>query len=771
MKKFIKKAITLLTVLCLSLTSLVGLVACGKLELKSFELVPQSVTTKYALNDAVDFSGIQVRITYSDEAHNKTLTYNDLILDYDANLTATEGEKTVTFKYIDTVLDNAERKGDFKVTVYKNAVDMEEVYVSDFSIPTSLALRANKIANAGTAEYGSEQFAGQFYGGGDATYYVGDDNAFKFLPRMTALVYDDNGAASTSIVSLYRSVATISMYNDQTTNYDVLSAREVENTNYVEYYAGDDKIVTFDSLNNEYSFNQDSNVCVGKKFKISVVPASNYVSDDEINPVVIEIKVIDAFNVYNAKQLSAIDNYNGYHNWDDEDKLNVWNDIKLSAGVPTDRAVNGVVLHNDLTLTTSDIPQEFLIEAEATATYTDDDPNTPDVTINAGDKVLRDNTDFYIREQGGEFVIQGNYFNIDTSKMPKAGSHALFPTQTGNHYGDDFSNVTLFKFRGTLAEGSIQGQDLNATISNLSLVGNASRNELKDSMDKPLSAGGLIFLKSQLGVTTVNNVTGNSYFISYFPDSDEDELNRNGKVVLNSVKCYDSYQNAAFLWGNTTIEINNSTLENSGGPLIIMQHPTDNGRGFGSRATFIPTMTATNSNLKSELNGGEFWFSAVNAGPLVSQVTVLDSLFTLLSVNKAMFTNVNGAQKMNIVAVTMTATSNPAEAVEDGTSQARVAITKNSKTFVHSRLATDANWLASVQKLGNYRVVCFDNDSTTANKIFIDNANNAFDVNGNAFNPQGSLEHAAIYQAITASDYFSVNMGGISIVFQLYAKA
>lgn len=776
MKNFAKKAAAALLTLALSLTSIVSLAACGKLERTSFTLVDGTVKKQYLLNDEVDFSRIEVLIKYSDESYDKTLTKNDLTLRYDADITATKGEKTVVFAYVDPVLNNEEVTGEFKVKVVENTIDLDNVLITSFTAPASITQRQATINAAGSISYGEEKFSGNFYSGEDSVYYVGDDNAFEFIPEMKALVPDETGIPATENITVFKSEATVKMFNDVTNGYDELTSRKVENTNDVEYYLGDTKILTFDSLYNKYLF--VDGVAVGKTFEISVKPSSNYAFDDDdaITPVTLTIKVIDAFNVYNAKQLSAIDNYSSRHTCNDDEPANIWNEIKQSAGVDVNKNYNGIVLHKDINVTVNDIPSFFFVTTTNDVEYTVDNSNEKYI-LKKGSKTLLDGTDVYMHVgQGGTFTIQGNYFNISTAEVPLVASNAVYAEGDGKHYtyGGDFSNSVLFRFKGSDNNGSVTGEDLNATINNLSIIGNAARSEYKDTQGGPLHAGGLIFLKTGLGTTTVNNVIGNSYFITYFPNGEDDQITRNCDMILNQVKCFDSYQNAAFVWGDGYLEVNNSTLENAGGPLVLMQHPTDGGKGFESRKDYFPTLKTNNSNLKAELSGQEFWFTAVGATSAVSQVRLVEAFFKAIG-GKTMFNDGTDKGKMNIVALTMPDGSSAESAALDGTAQGRVEIKTKNGNFVHSRVMNDANWMNNVEKLKNYTILGFDNNETTVNKIFIANDNTAYDINNNLYqpNPQGemsgtNLAQLQLYQRITTSQYFVINKGGLGVVLGLY---
>ena len=729
-----------------------------KLTFKSLTLDQTSVKTEYIVGDTVDFSGIKVKVEYSVSSYDKNLTFADLTLSYDQDLTETDGSKTVTFKYVDVALENVVREGSFTVKVYKSELDKNEYTITAYTAPAVVTERNNVISKAGTASYGSAEFAGQFYADGDTTWYAGDDNAFKFLPVLTGMVFDEEtGLPSETTISVFRSVATISVWNETTSTYDVLTAVEGEgdDINCVKYYAGEDLLVTADTIKNEYVFNQTNNIAVGKKFKISVIPASNYVFDGTYTPAIIEVKVIDAYNVYNAKELSVLDNFTGDHtrqyaSLGEEDVDANWVAFKSANGITT-ADVKGIVLQSDIAITSNDIPESFLITTQKTATFTDkDDTNAvADVTITAGTKLLRDGTDVYIRETVGDFRIEGNYFTIDASAIPVVPSHAVFNEGADCHYGDDFSNSTLFRITGKENADETDADKINATINNVAVIGNASRNELRSEVgDKPLSAGGLILVKGVHGDIAFNNVTNNSFFISYFPECGVSTVH--SIITLNKVKCYDSYQNAGFIWLNAELVINNSVLENSGGPLFILQHDPDDEDLNG-----IPKLIVDdNSKLTSLLNGGEFWFASLGAGEKVGQIQALNNVIKALTGNTK--TYVNSDDKINIIAISMG--RGAIEALEKIDAQAEIKIgssftlTRDKNNPFWGAFFVDGSTLKGALTKGS---PIFGNGSLTANDVIACDANGTPVYTGTTF-------------ASRLDKYISLNQLGLGAVFELY---
>ena len=703
----------------------------GGLSLTSFALVETSVDKEYIIGDEVDFSNIQVNIKYSDASYNKTLGFSDLTLTYAQNLTASAGEKTVTFKYVDTVLNNATREGSFIVKVYRSVYDFENYEVVEYTDPVALTARKNVINKAGTASHGDAEFSGQFFSDEtvDTTYYVGDDNVFKFVPSLTVL--DEN--YEEEVLPMFRSSVKISVKVENV--YQELTANAIADTDKIEYALGAEVLVTVDTIKNEYQFATNGNA-IGKEFKIEVVPATNYgYTGSKVSTI--EVKVIDAFNVYKAKDLSVIDNVQ-----------DVWATKKQEWGLQN-VTVAGVVLHDDITILESDVPDELFHQAEKTVTFTD---GTTSQTINAGDKVLKDHAYLYERNQNGNFAIQGNYFTISVAQLPVVGANVVFNDtnpESSPGYGGDYSNSALFCFEG-MVESTETNDFINYTVENLSLIGNAFRNELQYN-GEPLSGGGLVMFKGRKAVSNLNNVISNSFFIAYMPHSEKTTLSRS-IVNLNHIKCYDSYQNAGFIWNNGEVNASNSYIENSGGPLFIIQ----DGEG-DTHAENSPALHLTNTVAKSLVQGEEFWFKAMNADQKVKEIKPLNGLLegiaaatkdTPLYVNKSMVVN----DKMNVIAVTMgqgditSAIGNPAT---------RGVVTID--TFVHNR--EDAT----------YRDAAFEGVlAMGAPALKVDTTSGPSPMLAYMGENPSVEAMMAFIPGFTSSKYIAVNQLGFGLILELY---
>ena len=727
------KLITVVAILAMALS----LASCGlfnkggSLKLESFTVDKTSVKTNYLIGEEIDFSGIKATAKYSDESLNKVYTYDELTITYAEDITATVGDKEVTVSFDDPHLNiKQETKVQIKVTE-EPIVSADPQIVTQFEQPDSLTSFNSNNTGAGKSNYGDTAFSGEFAKGG-MTYVIGNANEFKLNPKFAVLDSNDE------VVELANFFAVVEISIDKDGTYAALTNVAGED-NVVEYYDGDTLIATVNTYKGEYTFSADA---VGKKVKISVLPSEKYyISDDPA--VVLEANIIDAYNVYEAWQLSVIDNDTSRTDWDD---IKTANNIK-------DLTVSGIVLHNDIILTADDVPASFFYTTEKEVKYTNS-VTKEEITIPAGTKYLKDETHVYQRNGASDFVIQGNLFTLDTSSFPLVPSPGVFDKDSGKDYGDDFSNATLIRIATTPSPYNSTRPDDVALVSidNISLIGNAKRDNLIDSTESLASAGGLIFVKSSHhSEITINNTIGNSYFITYFADY-------GGDMSISDVKCYDSYQNAAFVWGDSIFNVKDSYLVGCGGPVILSQSVVSE--------ECHPIVTTTGGVINTNVTGQEIWFTAVGATAIMPSIDLLST-----NLQNAGFGSLKKDGKMNIMGALMANGSGLTDAID---------IRAQGSIFINGsgieRFDTNTDWiimkgitgndLSDLSKIPPFLTVNSNGKSYT---VWTDGTN-FYDLT--IPNPYPTLvtkeTHAELLLAFTLADSITLTQGGLSVVFEFY---
>ena len=700
----------------------------GALELVSFTVDRTSVKTNYLVGEEIDFSGIKATVKYTDETLNKVYTFDELDITYPEDITASVGDKKVTVSFNDPHLNvKQETKVDIKVTE-EPVIEEDPQLAVQFEAPESLTSFNSNNASAGASKYGESGFSGQF-AVGDKTYVIGNANEFKLNPQFAVM-----GESNVEPLNAFFATVSISVKKDG--EYAELTQVAGEN-NIVSYYDGEILIATVDTYNGSYQFSTDA---AGKKVKISVLPSEEYYIFDDFNPVVLEAEIINAYNVYEAWQLSVIDN---------DTSRSDWNDIKTQHGI-INLNVAGIVLHNDIKITTEDVPSNFFHTTTADVTYTNKETKE-EINIPAGTKYLKEWTEIYIRVGTADFEIQGNFFNIDVSGFPLVPSPGVFGKDAGYDYGTDFSNATLFRFETAYESLTAPDEVADIAIENLSIKGNAKRDNLIDSTEALASAGGLIMIKSTWHCNTkLDNIWGNSFFISYFSESFS-------TLTATNVKCYDSYQNAGMVWAEASLIFENSFLNGSGGPIVIATSEFEEG--------YHPTLTLTDTITETHLEGSEIWFVATGATGILDSVKALGT--GLAGAGMGDIADANG--KMNIKGLLM-AKAYDAETIVKGVDAEGSIFFDNAGI---SRYKTDEDWLPIYQiSSGAYMAYGTMPPFFTVN----DAEGNMYSIyfNGTTFVDLAGRElgtdasHAAILGAFQAANTVVLTQGGMSVVFELY---
>ena len=744
MKKFLK-----LIALVATVAMVLSFAACSlfqtKLELKSFTVDRSSVKTNYLIGEEIDFSGIKATAKYSDENLNKVYTYSELTITYDEDITATEGDKEVTVSFMDPHLNVVQTA---KVTVKVTAELIEEpefAIAVQFERPESL----NQFNGANVIDpnltYKDASFAGQF-AVGEKTYIIGNENAFRFNPQFSVLGDDD------IVKKLENFFSVVELFVEKEDEYVALTATAGEG-NLVSYYDGETLIATVDTYKGLYTFAAGTE---GLSVKISVLPSEEYYLFESFNPVVLEAEIVKAYNIYEAWELAVIDN----DNTDDREGNADWNDTRVWEAFKTEKGianvtVSGIVLHCDLHLTENDVPEEFFLITTQDVVYTNGVTGETK-TIPAGTKYLRDWSDIYRRilNPAETFVMEGNFFSISLDDFPIIASPAVFGLEgNSDDYGADFSNADFVKFINTIevaAENNAQ-----VAINNLNIIGNAARDNWVDADGALVSAGGLIFLKST-GYVTVDfdNIIGNSFFITYFAD-DHSYMN-----AIN-VKCYDSYQNAIYMWGEAKATFTDSYFVGAGGPMAIISSPDIRG-GYVS-----PILIVTNTVFDSHLSGEEIWFNAIGGTTIVGQIKALSDGLK----GAGMGTFVDDSGKMNIQALLMPEGSNASQVVTGIGAQGILSIDGAGMNRVQG--ADNVHWMTILQ-ISQYAA-----QTTGQMPPFLtvyDEAGTPYTIffNGQTFvdlqqRPLGTdASHMQLVAAFQAADKITLSMGGMSVVLEFY---
>ena len=694
----------------------------------------------YEKDDEVDLTGLTVTVTYSDGTVEvielSELEISDISTD-------SVGVKNAVITFTDPV-NETPLSTSVSITVIE-----AKLTVIQFEKNEYLTAFDSDNKTAGQTGYGEAGFSGEFLTGGKL-YVIGDDNAFKMSPAFSLM--DKTGVMSYpnafySVVDIYVAV------EDE---YVLLEKIEAQTSNTYVYTLDGATVATVDTYYGSYKFEAPV-----EAVKISVLPdAEYYKGTEELNPVVLEAKVIDAYNVHETWELAVIDNDTSRTDWDT---------FKLEHGIS---GINpkGVVIHRDLHISADDVPASFFNESTKDVTYV----NKPGETIldtqiaPAGTRYLIDGTVVYERLGADGFSIEGNFFTVDTKSFPLVASPAVFDSSLGLDYGGDYSNAVLFRF--STHDGSLdwtRDDSVVSTVSieNIAFIGNAARDNWLDEGEKLVTAGGLIMLKSANGTTVAaKNVINNSFFISYFAEM-------RGHLDVTGVKCYDSYQNALFIWGDCRVSVADSFINGTGGPIAINMSVLENNEYFSPEVQFDNTV------LETALSGSEVWFKAVNATSIIGGIQALgygvDQMVSTATGGQMNANWVDATGNMNILSVLMPK-GNDTSALQDGMIEGTVTVDGNGiERWYNPATPENINpdWVNILQNpafaAGAPFITAFDAEGNAHTLYFVQQGDSGtfYDVQGRVLGTD--VSHQAIIMAFATSEIAVLHQGGLSVIFEL----
>ena len=568
MKDKIKRIVGIFTMLVILLCVIT---ACGDRKITSLKIKEGTLQYMYLQNAEYSFDNLKVIVSYNDDTTEEVGKDKLTISEFS---TATIGDHKVTITY--------ETKS-IEVTLKVTNNEDEYYTLNGIELPQSIVNRNN---NTSVQENKETEFYVR-----DNVYVVGDDNPFVFFPNLTAL--DDNDELMT--INKYRSISKIYIKNSGN-NYDLVSEETVAT------------YVAIDEMNSSYDFTEEA---IGKQFKLEVRPY--YLNEEQLLEVdqwtlSLEFKVVDGYNVTDAKELGLMNNY------DDSDNIDSnleWTTFLANANITKPADLKGLVLHNDLEVTVKDLPSAFVVNNH-----------------------LRDYLDLYTHKValGGEFKVYGNYFTIDFSKLP------LVDTETAS---DGVSHSSVFKTYMDAEQVATYSKNSVVSFENLSLIGNANR------VDNEEGFGGLIMNKAHSHKVVFDNVIIKTFYINTYMEYYGANLN------LNHVKSYDAYQGLIFSYGGNDLTITNSELKRAGGPAMILQHVDPNKSDcYTCGNNSIPNVVVDeNTTIESYVAGTEAWFRKLGLDKIAAQIMGLNATF---GSNGSFVKTENGVNKMNIIAINMT---------------------------------------------------------------------------------------------------------------------
>ncbi len=588
----------------------------------------EGLKTDYVAGETFDPS-CTVVLVYSDGAEERT-TNGGAGITYNSVDVSAPGDKEFTVTY--TLTKNGENLNSVTCTVTV-AVSAAET-IASFQAPASYtAYGVNKEISSGDSAFSDRS----------APYMAGDDNPLILLP-----VARDSDM---EIMNAIQTKATVQLKNEQG------EFVAVEGADLAAY-------VSIDSAKNYYDFTE---AAVGKTFRITVRPSEIYKIDTTAGSATftVEVLIVDGYNVYDAKGLSAFDNRTGSA-WDDVKPYttNPWDDRPLSEFEPASIVLHANNEEGKITVTNKDIPSGFYWEK--------DDPDFDEAVSALGDWVytnggvstkladllegsLREGSKFpggpdtdtrqsSLYERVGSGTVYGNYMSVQFGYMleeggdPVALARDLRVVYDRDMYNGKFKGITETHF-SAFSFNTINIADApQSQMYNVRLIGNTQRSEFNGPQS-------IMMLHNASEDLLVENVVGNGFFVNVVTDLTPlmtPEIGGGGNLTIDKCKFFDSFSNMIYDFGTESVTVRDSVMQGAGGPLIL-SIDNDNRNAGGGAAT--PTgWTVIDSDLENWVTGQEAWFTLNNVGSIAG---MLKGLASQIQNTAYRFTD---SDKMNIIA-------------------------------------------------------------------------------------------------------------------------
>lgn len=573
MKKFAK----IFTMIAICFVCAFGFVACGKNPIVSAVVKNGTLITTVVKGETVDTSATEVVLTYKDKT-TKEVTAADL--SFSKVDTATVGTKKLTITY-----SKENYSFDVEITVVASEADV----VSVISLESELVQEFIAKKNA----TGNERI--EFMNHNDYLY-AGTENTFHFRIKATGVDLEGNRLTGLKKV---RTDVTVSVL--KYSNWVVLS---------------DEDVADYMTINTEdATFNFKDKATEEEAFRITVKAANPAAGMEEANvSFTAEVKVIDAFNVYTAKELSAYDNSTAGN-----EKVFDWTAIKQEAGV-AGKTINAVILQSDISVTRNDVPAEVFWNknSENFSSFSADKQKAL-----LGTTIDRNGYGLYKRfiSDGDEFQFIGNFFTVDFSAFPKMVGESKEANTLVDVEKQQIITSHFCAFYNRKADESKNfTKQTTVNWKNVAFVGNGGLSE--DPVESIANSGGLLMMKNNSISFEGNNTISNNFYIGYFFELGEEYGEFEGNYVVDSCRGYYSYQCLFYMWGAKHTIIRDSEFKHASGPAIIADHVGANTSGDGGQISRIDVIHST---IESKVTTASPWLINYGATDIITQISQANS--------------------------------------------------------------------------------------------------------------------------------------------------
>lgn len=672
-----KKSIALLLAIML-VVSCLSFVACDNtpdVKVTSISVKEGTLPTTVKQNTVIDYSKAMIVVTFSDGTQKEfSLTANGV--KYEKIDTSKPGK--VTFK-----VTYADKEATVEVTVEENPN-------ARYSVIEFGNTDGYNMYTINKAEQSNKE--NEFYVK-DAPYTVGSVNGYVCVPKTTAV---DTASGNDEEVQLADVKTTFKLFEKG-------AAKELVGDELTKYLAK--------AENNVYYFTSAAN---DKQFTLEITLSDEYDNILETPVIKQDIKVVDGYNVYDAKGLSVLDNINNIAWAEIKDTKLAWDDQKL-----TDYAgVKQVILHDEIVVAKKDLPAKYFWTEKDEAvndgiSYADALSRLPENMQHLLVGSLKETVwgeaweDASGRQRGlyasNGIGLNGNYMQVSYEDglvvddkgnvtAPNGGIYIAWDfndSAKNSGYAEPHYSFVAYK---NVDETGANG---NRIVQNVLFVGKTGKTD-----NTNLPAAIMMFHNSMTeNKATLDNIVANSWFANV-------ELNNRTVLDISNCKWYSSFSQMVYGYYAKEINVTNSEMKRSGGPLFILQSATsDRGEDSIANESTVLNIDST-ANMESWLSGREAWF-AINTKEAMSMVNQLMMLSKIVdnTAGTSFFKMDGELAKSNVIAVLI---PKPADAFDNQSAlHGKITVGTNSygmddATFnaIITNTANPAAAVAPVFKLG-----------------------------------------------------------------------
>lgn len=615
----------------------------------------KGLSSAYALGSTIDWSNYSLEVTYSDK-HIATIEKANIELDVTAAAnetttaiinTAGTREAGATSQIKDYEIKAVLKEDNWAKTYTVSTIHVQDYNESNsklysFTQPQFVSEYKANVAAAG------QQSEASFYKA-DELFTVGHLNAFKVMPIVALKV---NGSEQLITTDAYQK--DVKIYNRKTdgTKGDLLDSS---------LYSVSNSGIDFDKG------------AIGKSLILEVKPATftKDFSGKDIAPFTFDFKVESGINIYDCKELAAINltkltrndfsttrwcrhignniavDYNDGVDFFYNKDTNTWgyafepdfwlnyikkNNIFTAEQIEDYKDAEGYFFMNNLTFNESCVPDEYLISKEEALTQSGKE--------DAAGRI-RDGVALYQLMLNVPKTVNGNYFTFNANELKTGRSSEIASDR--KIYTNDATQVNvgraaIFEFDGITWDNSMVTQIENpaiklGTIKNINATGNATKRSEQEAL---FNVASIRFAQAKWTGANFNNLIIKQFLFGVGADisigSGNTEVDQFDTTFVKDCKIYDCANSAIYAFQAGGLNISHCEMKRFGGSVLLQlgNWPEYTTEPSFERYQKCNVTVKDDCIMEAWVTGEEAYFKSL--GPSASQlVAMLDVFNTIMA--------------------------------------------------------------------------------------------------------------------------------------------